>query len=194
MGYYGWRNQQADGEHIYQEYMQKLTQFVIWVLDQGYQVRLLMGEIPADQRPVDDVMAAVVSHPATRKGAITAPLINTLEDVFHAIAETDMVVATRFHNVLYALMLGRPVVSIGYAAKNEALLKEMGQVGYCQHIESFDVDRLKEQFCALTANHADALQKIAETNRRYRNLLDQQYDLLIFGRSAISEGNRPGES
>lgn len=179
MGYYGWNQDPVEGEQIYQTYVAKLIEFVTWVLDQGYGVRLLMGEIPIDQRPVDDVLAAVAAHPAAQAGAITVKPILKVEDVFRAIADTDMVIATRFHNVVFGLMLARPIISLGYAAKNEVLLNEMGQVGYSQHIESFSVDTLKEQVLRLVANHAEASEKIAETNRHYRQLLDDQYDSLF---------------
>ena len=38
------------------------------------------------------------------------------------IAEVEVVVASRFHNVLLALLLGKPVVSIAYNQKNDALM------------------------------------------------------------------------
>ena len=56
MGYYGWRNSHRHGAHIYAEYVAKIGRFIAWLLEQGYSVHLLTGEIPTDQRPVQDVM------------------------------------------------------------------------------------------------------------------------------------------
>jgi polysaccharide pyruvyl transferase WcaK-like protein len=179
MAYHGWRSDKTGGEAIYQGYIEKMAQFVTWLLDQGYAVRMLTGTLKSDRRPVENLLAAVATHPAARAGVVVAEIIETIEGVFRNIAATDLVIATRFHNVVYALMLGRPVISLGYAAKNEALLEEMGLAGYSQHIESFEVDRLKEQFQALVKVHAAASQRVAETASHYRELLDQQYDYLF---------------
>ena len=41
-------------------------------------------------------------------------------------APVGAVVATRYHNVICALKLAKPVVSVGYAAKNVAIMADMG--------------------------------------------------------------------
>jgi polysaccharide pyruvyl transferase WcaK-like protein len=93
-------------------------------------------------------------------------------------AKTDIVVATRFHNVVAALKLGLPVVSIGYASKNDALLAEMGLAEFCQHIEELNVDRLIQQFSTLLAARAEHGRRIRDRVDVYRRRLDEQDDLL----------------
>ena len=41
-----------------QDLLEKMTRFVIWLLDRGYLVRVLMGD-EADRRAIDDLLAAV---------------------------------------------------------------------------------------------------------------------------------------
>jgi polysaccharide pyruvyl transferase WcaK-like protein len=94
------------------------------------------------------------------------------------IAETDLVVATRFHNIVCALKLGKPAISIGYAAKNDALMAEMGLGEFCQHIESFDVDVLIEQVTRLIAGRRDYEDRIREVNLLYQEQLAEQDSLL----------------
>ena len=55
-------------------------------------------------------------------------------------------VACRYHNVLYALKMARPTISLGYAAKHDALMAEMGMSEFSQPVRSLDVARLIEQF------------------------------------------------
>ena len=69
----------------------------------------------------------------------------TLHDVMQQMADTDIVVATRYHNVVCALRVGKPTISIGYAEKNDALLAEVGLADFCQDIERLDVDLLEAQ-------------------------------------------------
>ncbi|WP_164923929.1 hypothetical protein [Sinorhizobium fredii] len=60
--------------------------------------------------------------------------------------------ATRFHNVIAALMAGTPLISLIYTAKNHLLLGKMGLGSCCHHVDSFDVGFLIEQFSRLAEN------------------------------------------
>jgi polysaccharide pyruvyl transferase WcaK-like protein len=102
------------------------------------------------------------------------------------ISQTDIVVATRFHNVVCALMVNKPVISCGYARKNEVLLDEMGLGGYSQHVEELDIEKLKEQFITLAQNSLQAERRIAEKNLEYVQSLEDQYDLIFV---QTSKGN-----
>lgn len=180
MGYYGWRNDPASGDAIYEAYLAKLKRFLCCLLEQGFAVRLLTGEVPTDQRPVDELLAFVQAEGRTDwQARLFAEPIADVDDLLQQIASTDLVVATRFHNVLCALMLGRPVVSIGYSKKNDALLAEMGLQDYCQHVEHFDVDRLVLQVQALAGVHEVAVLRIRHTCGGYRRRLDEQYEKIL---------------
>ena len=67
-----------------------------------------------------------------------------------------MVVATRFHNVLLALLLNKPVIAISFHHKCASLMKEMGLSEYCHDINHMNADRLIEQFQDVERN-ADKL-------------------------------------
>jgi polysaccharide pyruvyl transferase WcaK-like protein len=95
------------------------------------------------------------------------------------IAETDVVVATRFHNVVCALKLGRPTVSIGYAKKNDVLLAETGLGEFCQSIETLDVDRLIRQFQALLSDRDRYERIVRETNLAREKHLRHQEEILL---------------
>jgi polysaccharide pyruvyl transferase WcaK-like protein len=176
MGYYGWSNSPQAGEGIYAEYVQKLSHFCTWLLERGYAVHLLVGELPTDDRPRDEIMAYLRSVlPAEALERVTAPTIGTPDDVLLAVAATDLVVAMRFHNVVAALMLGRPVLSIGYAKKNDVLLADMGLGSFCQHVETFDLQRLQAQFTDLVAIAGPAAEQICSRVHDYRRQLGAQY-------------------
>ena len=67
----------------------------------------------------------------------------------YQILETELIVATRFHNIVAALSAGRPAISIGYAEKNDALLEQVGLGAFCQWIEGLDTSRLIADFQTL---------------------------------------------
>ena len=190
MGYYGWRNAPDAGETIYQGYVTKMKHFLAWLLDQGYVVRLLTGEIPTDQRPVDELLAFVEGEGLAHwQGRVMAEPIVDVHDLLRQIAATDLVVATRFHNILCALMSGRPVVSVGYSKKNDALMAEMGLAVFCQHVEHFTVDELIRQFQSLSAEFTEAIERILRKNSEYRSLLDDQYRAVLGIEAAKRSGS-----
>jgi polysaccharide pyruvyl transferase WcaK-like protein len=157
MAYFGWRSCGANGAAIYEAYAEKITAFVLWLLDRGYSVRVLTGQV-SDQRAVNDLFSRVMAaRPALAPASLLNEPSSSLHDLMRQIAQTDVVVATRFHNVVCALKLGKPTVSIGYAEKNDVLMAEMGVGDFCQHIERLDLGLLIEQFTRLiSARHLHA--------------------------------------
>ena len=180
MAYHGWRNDPARGAETYAGYLEKMTRFVVWLLDRGYLVRLLMGD-EADRRAVDDLLRAVRSQrPDRAEDALVlvfAPA-QTLHDVMQQMADTDIVVATRYHNVVCALRTGKPTISIGYAAKNDALLAEVGLAEFCQHVERLDLELLKTQTAQLIAERATFESKLRDALARIQTRLREQEALL----------------
>jgi polysaccharide pyruvyl transferase WcaK-like protein len=174
MAYFGWNVGEARGQEIYAEYVGKMAAFVRGLLEAGYAVRLLVGERGTDSRAVRDVFKAVGAVDAPER--LAAPQIESANDVLREIMMTDLVVASRFHNLVLALLLARPVVSVGYSAKFEALMQEMNLDRYCQSIETLDVERLHQQVRDLAAGHADAVSTIVSKSTEYRERLERLYD------------------
>jgi polysaccharide pyruvyl transferase WcaK-like protein len=178
MAYYGWRNRDARGPAIYTAYGEKVAEFVGWLLDRGHVVRILTGHV-SDQRAVDDLVGRVMAaRPALAPNRLLIEPSSSLHDLMRQIAQTDVVVATRFHNVVCALKLGKPTVAIGYAEKNDVLMAEMGLDRFCQHIERLDVSLLIEQFTQLVAGRAQYVASIREANAVYQQRLRRQDALL----------------
>jgi polysaccharide pyruvyl transferase WcaK-like protein len=164
MAYSGWRAAQNEGRQIYDTYIEKITRFVSWLLDRGYRVRILIGE-QSDKRAVDDLTRGIVTAgtglPLTQ---LVAESASSLHELMRQIIETDIVVATRFHNVVCALKVGRPTISLSYAEKNDALLTEFGLAQFCQHVEKFDLDLLINQVTKLLSDRSTYVDQIRRTN------------------------------
>ena len=127
MGYHGNLRPTEEGNAVYRTYLDKMAAFVSWLLGHGHSVRLLIGDVVYDGRTPDDLIRRLRDHRATSDmvGIVHEP-IRCVNDLLAQLATTDLVVAARFHNVLLALMMGRPVISLSYYhRKNEALMAEM---------------------------------------------------------------------
>lgn len=189
INYYGWGYDPTNGERIYQEYISKIKCFVEWLLDKGFTIRIISGD-DVDERPVQETMDYVAQEESSQLDKLIVEKITDVKELFGQIAQTNIVVASRFHNVLCSLMLERPVISLGYHAKNSALMNEMGLSTYCQHIETFTFEKLVEQFESYLSNMDQATQQIHQRQEEYRILLDEQYRNILL---AENKNNRQQE-
>lgn len=178
ISYYGWQHDPVAGDAVYRAYLQKIVHVTRSLLQRGYGVRLLAGD------STDDWTVQAVLQSCSGSDAPALPLVTPIVDrqaLFEQIAATDVVIASRFHNVLSALMVGRPVISLGYHSKNDALMREMGLGAFCHHIESFDADRVLSQFEQLAAAPHLVVSQLSARCREYRRQLEEQYRTVLIG-------------
>lgn len=172
MAYNGWKGGAANKD-IYSEYMGKLARFAIWLLNSGHQIRILIGDLE-DHSAVEDLSRAIVRETGRRAEEFVAKDPQSLKDVMEEMSRLDAIVATRFHNIVCALKVGKPTISLGYARKNDVLMEAMGLGEFCQHIESFDVELLMRQFNVLIAERGLYESTVKTNNARLRSELEQQ--------------------
>jgi polysaccharide pyruvyl transferase WcaK-like protein len=179
MQYHGWDRYSDRRPQIHDTYDSQMAQFVCWLVNSGYGVRLLMGA-HSDKATFSSVSNLV----AEKLGADTARMIiadaaDTLQDLMRQIQQTEMIVATRYHNIVAALMTGKVAISIGYADKNVHLLAPYGLDRYSQHAEQLDVAQLITQFSELMAKRQRYELRITAGVARKRELMREQYNHLL---------------
>jgi polysaccharide pyruvyl transferase WcaK-like protein len=178
MHYFGWDRSSPYRTRIHETYLAQIIQFVCWLLDHGYRVRLLMGA-QSDQISIDEVLRRVTAQRGQLASQLIAEPAHSLHDLMLQILDTEMIVATRFHNVVVALKVGRPAISIGYAEKNDALLAEVGLEAFCQPIEELDVERLIGEFQTLFEQRARFGDRIRQAVEQFQvRLADQDAYIL----------------
>jgi len=175
MDFHGGNDERDRSREIFESYLDATKRFVRWLVDSGRQVRLFTGD-----RMDDVVVAAILADLAEQRpqmppSQVTAKPVTTLPELMRQMAEVDTVVATRFHNVLCALRLGKPTVSVGYAAKNDSLMAAMGLGEYCQDARAVDVDRLIEQFRSVEQRRDELTAVLAERNTANAERLERQF-------------------
>ncbi len=178
MAYYGGNDDRGRADEIHRAYVDTIKRFVRWLVDGGRQVRLFTGD-QADESVVAEILFDLRAHrPGLDPSRMVAEPASTLQDLMRQMATVDTVVATRYHNVLCALKLSRPTLSIGYAAKNDVLMAGMGLGEFCQSARSVDLDRLIEQFSTLESRREQLVDTMAERNRAKVRRLEQQFAVL----------------
>jgi polysaccharide pyruvyl transferase WcaK-like protein len=178
LGVMAYRGSNADrdrSEEIYAGYVGKIVEFTRWLVDEGYRVRLVTGD-PSDE----EVVAALVedlhrTRPQLAGERLLRQPAGSFGELTEQLAGVDLVVASRYHNVLSALKLAKPTISISYAVKNDVLMGQLGLADFCQPIQSLDVERLTRQFRALELRASQLEPALERTLAEYASALDHQY-------------------
>lgn len=192
MNYSGWVRG-SEGHAIHCNYLGKLTAFARWLLEQDYEIRLLTGD-EGDEPAVKEVYRRLsIAIPDRVRTLVAIEPTQSLGELMRQISMTDIVVGSRFHNVVGALKLHKPVVSLSYASKNDALLSDVGLDGFSQHIEHFDLEILKRQFMRALADRGKIKEQIADGVTRYTSALAEQDSLLMQAMFNAAMENDAGE-
>jgi polysaccharide pyruvyl transferase WcaK-like protein len=179
MAYYGTNDDREQADEIHVAYVKKMKRFVRWLADNGYRIRLFGGDNLWDDGIVEEILSDLRVHrPDLKPMWAVAGRVTSLDELMREMAPVGTIVAIRYHNVLCALKLGKPTLSISYARKHDLLMADMGLSEFCQFANTFDVDRLIEQFTALQARSGQVSAAMAERNGEKAQLLEQQFDQL----------------
>jgi len=180
MAYYGSNADRAQADEIYAAYMAGMKGLVRWLVDSGRNVRLIVGDTNgSDDSALQEILADVTaSRPDLPPGQVVAEPVSTLADVMREMARVSYVVATRFHNLVAALMLARPTIAISYSPKHDALMADMGVGEFCEPAKAIDSDELVGKFTELEKRAAEVSQTLRERTAANVQLLEEQYTLL----------------
>jgi polysaccharide pyruvyl transferase WcaK-like protein len=182
MGFYGNNDDRQRAEAVHRRYVATMERFVHWLVDDGREVRLLVGD-KADHEVVNEILSRVTNSCFDAGSKVQAQTITSFAELSAAMGGAQAIVATRFHNVVCALKLSKPTISLGYAAKNVALMEEAGLGAYCQAADSIDFDVLVKQLEDLESHSDQLIPAIAERSNANAALVQRQFeelDALLF--------------
>ena len=174
------RSPSDDIEQIYREYTKKMARFIGWLVEHNRTVRVLTGDVVYDTRVRNDVRTMLSqSGLSYEKSNIIDEPAGSFEELLSQLATTKVVVASRFHNLLLALMLAKPALAISFHEKDDSLMTAVGLQEFCQDIRNLDVSRLIEQFVRLEEDADRVREEIRRKTKRYRWELDNQYSRIF---------------
>ncbi|MFZ0250265.1 MAG: polysaccharide pyruvyl transferase family protein [Acidimicrobiales bacterium] len=168
MSFFGGSDDRRDGQQIHDDYIEAMTQFICWLVDHGYAVRLLSGDDSKDDTVIASVMADVsMRRPGLPPGEVVANHVSSLGDLLEEIEPVGFVVGARYHNVVSGLRLCKPTISVGYSLKHDALMSDMGVPEFAMSARSTSGSQLIERFTELQ-NRSSEVHATLETNLRFK--------------------------
>jgi len=179
MAYYGGNDDRKQAAQIHSHYVETMTRFTQWLVDNGYRVRLFGGDNKFDDEIAEKIQAELRQYrPDMEPSRVTVASVSAYPELIREMAPVGSVVATRYHNVMCALKLCKPTISLGYSRKFVSLVGDMGLAEFHQFADSVDADRLIEQFKELESRHEQLHQKMADRNADNVRGLEEQFILL----------------
>jgi polysaccharide pyruvyl transferase WcaK-like protein len=170
---------EGPSDAMYLAYLDKLVVLVQWLLTHEYDVRLLIGD-KSDTFVTEKFVSLLRERlPAGYEGRIFNEPVDSVEQLVSQLAATDIVVATRFHNVLLALLLNKPVISISFHSKCSSLMSSIGLSEYCHDINHLSAGELIQQFCDIEKDAAKLELFIRQRTEEFRRELDEQYGAIF---------------
>jgi polysaccharide pyruvyl transferase WcaK-like protein len=173
------RKRSADD--TYRCYIERVTAFVAWLLEHRYTVRLVIGDVSYDTQVLADLRKALSEKEIRYESHhLIAEPIESLEELISQLATSDIIVSPRFHNIVFGLLLNKPVLALSYHEKFSALLESSDLGRFDVPIEYAALDTITERFCELERNRGELKRQISENVDRYRIALAEQYSYILF--------------
>ncbi len=193
---YGGSNDDRDrSREIYSSYLDSIKEIVRWLIDNGRRVRLFIGDTDgSDEATVREILSDVRAlRPGLDDSWVVAEPVATFSDIMQALEPLGAVVATRFHNLVAAVMLSKPTIAVGYSAKHSALMADMGLAEFSYSVHSLDVDALTDQFLEMERRSEQLQDFLSARTAEKAALLERQFDeldLVVFGSSVTEHDER----
>jgi polysaccharide pyruvyl transferase WcaK-like protein len=181
---------------LYHEYLEKLTGFSLWLLDQGYALRVFSTEMSVDRYAIEDLKARLLLRLTPELvGQIFPAPSEIVKDLLHQMSEFDYVVTPKFHGIIFSRMLRKPVIALSYHRKMDVAMRVGGQEKFCTDIQHFDVPWLVATFRMLVAEKTAIQLQSAAAVEAYAARLERQFDGLFLPETGASVTiRRPVES
>jgi polysaccharide pyruvyl transferase WcaK-like protein len=178
MAYYGRADDPVRGAGVRRHYVGEMADFVTSLVGQGKSVTLVIGDL-ADHEVALEIQAAfrakAAGHDTDRVKVSDA---SDMDGLLLEMSTAEVVVASRFHNLIAALKLAKPTVSLGYAQKNADLLSRFGLGELTQPMDAFDPELLCRQLKEALAEPELRDSAIRQALVNVLDEVDEQFDAL----------------
>lgn len=172
MAYYGPGDDPVRGAPVRRRYVETLAEALVTLARGGSHIVLVGGDY-VDIDVAQEVRRTVLARgPDIPTEAVEVRGARTFAELTAEMRSAEMVIASRFHNLIGALRLGRPTLSVGYADKCRDLMVAVGLSDYSQDIEKLGADRLLAQVDAARQGGTALADRIRSTTSAYATEVD----------------------
>jgi polysaccharide pyruvyl transferase WcaK-like protein len=164
-------------QEIYDNYISKCAVFASMLAKESYSLELFGSDVGADASAVEDLRKCL----RDQHNVATPPYeaVSTVEGLLAKMETFDYVVTCRFHGVVLAHILNKPILAISHHPKVANLMEQLGLGQYCVDIQTFDPGDLAIRFRSLVDHDREVRHSMAENLTVYRSKVAAQFDQLF---------------
>jgi len=171
---------------VYENFIQTLANFGYWLSENDYRLALFSTDICFDAQTIEDLKTALTAgNGKVPPDKVRHSPVKTIDGLLALIASLDFIVTCRFHGVIFAHLLNKPVLALSHHPKVTSLMNDLGLSRYCVDIHTCDAASLAEAFRSLVQNGSEIKSRMNEKSALYKGGLTLQFDDL-FGKVARS--------
>ncbi len=165
---------------VYADFIRNLGLLGSWLIEHDYSLSLFCSDIGIDPPTIEDLALILKEQRgAERQARITTPRVESIDDLLRTISLVDYVVTCRFHGVIFAHLLNKPVLALAHHPKVSTLMADLGLQQYCLDIKTCDADALQKTFISLIKNKDEIKSRMAERLACYQEQLSTQFGRLF---------------
>jgi polysaccharide pyruvyl transferase WcaK-like protein len=172
---------QAEKDQIvYDAFIRKLASFASWLISRSHALALFGTDFGVDPKAIQDLQSALLSyHGISSRQCGVDHSVKSVRDLLAAMSGMDYVVTCRFHGVVFAHLLKKPVLAIAPHPKVAELMADLELSNYCVDARDFDASALADKFASMVANAEEIKARMAMSLTRNRQQLRNQFDGLF---------------
>jgi len=167
----------AEQKTMYADIIAKFALFASSLARRSYSIALFGTDIVEDQATIEDLRTGLRDRHNIATPAYEP--IKEVDELLCKMSAMDYVVTCRFHGVVLAHLLNKPVLAISPHPKVADHMSALGLSKYCVDINTFDPHLLADTFEALVRDRNDIKDRMAASLARYKLLLKGQLDDLF---------------
>ena len=168
---------------VYQDYLNKLSSFVSWLLRDGYEVVLFPTQVHMDSLAIEELKALVLEElPSKLHARLSVAKLHTVEECLALLSRLGTVVTSRLHGIILASLVNTPVLAISPASKIDRLMEDMEMTEYLLNIQRIELSLVINRFQSLEANHEGIKRSMQQSVAKYRLAVESQFDLVFRSR------------
>lgn len=165
---------------FYDAFIRKLASFASWLVSRSYALAPFGTDIGVDPLAIKDLQRTLLNNhgiPQSQCGANHS--IKSVRDLLATMSGMDYVITCRFHGVIFAHLLNKPILAIAHHPKVTELMADLELSDYCVDIQDFDVGLLAGRFASMVNNAEEIKSRMAARLTRNRQQLRSQFDELF---------------
>lgn len=160
------------GAEQYENYLVALGAVADVLQRRGLELRFVCSQTRMDP----PVVELVRSRMRTDRAATRVVPVRSVDDYLREVRGAQLVVGSRLHALILALVAGTPVVAVSYARKVRRQLEDMGLGHQVLDLEGLQVEELLSRVEEALADQVTLRGQIHTRTNEFRRLLDLQFD------------------